>query len=146
MIKMPVYNDKTEPIYSIIIVNFITLGGCSLISFFKLNDIILSLLFLFQILAANNNQGFLNRIYSYKWRVIDCSNALLISLHGYINYKLIIPKIITYSFHPLLVLSCYAQSISISKKDYIFLVNIWHLLVFNYINILSYFKENPYKI
>lgn len=145
MIRMPIYNDKTEPIYSVILVNIITLGGCSLISFFKLNDIILSVLFLFQIIAANNNQGFLNRIYSYKWRVIDCSNALFIGIYGYINYKLIIPKIIMYSFVPLLVLSCYAQSISISKKDYIFLVNIWHLLVFNYINILSYFKEKTYE-
>ncbi|MDA9216383.1 hypothetical protein N9O88_01000 [bacterium] len=142
MIKMPVYNDKTEPIYSVIIVNFITLGGCSLISFFKLNDIILSLLF--QIIAANNNQGFLNKIYSYKWHVIDCSNALVIALYGYLNYKLIIPKIIMYSFFPLLVLSCFAQSISISKKDYIYLVNIWHLLIFNYINILSYFKDKTY--
>ena len=141
MIKMPVYNDKTEPIYSVIIVNFITLGGCSLISFFKLNDIILSLLFLFQIIAANNNQGFLNKIYSYKWRVIDCSNALVIGLRVFINYRLIIPQIIMYSFFPLLIISCFAQSISISKKDYIYLVNIWHLLIFNYINILSYFKD-----
>ena len=142
MIKMPMYKDKTEPIYSVIIVNIITLGGCSLISFLKLNDIILSVLFLFQVIAANNNQGFLNRIYSYKWRVIDCSNALLIGLYSYINYRLVIPKIIMYPFFPLLMLSCYAQSISISKKDYIFLVNIWHFLVFNYINILSYFYQN----
>jgi hypothetical protein len=138
---MPIYNDKTEPIYSVILVNIITLGGCSLISFFKLNDIILSVLFLFQIIAANNNQGFLNKIYSYKWRVIDCSNALVIGIYGYINYRLIIPQIIMYSFFPLLILSCYAQSISISKKDYINLVNIWHFLVFNYIIIISYFNQ-----
>jgi len=146
MIKMPRYNDKAEPIYSVILVNFITLGGCSLISFFKLNDIILSLLFLFQIVAANNNQGFLNGIYSYKWRIIDCLNALVIGLYGYIHYKLIIPKIFMCSFLPLLILSCYAQSISISKKDYIYLVNIWHLLVFNCMNILSYFKEYPFEM
>ena len=141
MIYMPKYNDNIKPIYSVILVNIITLGGCSLISFFKLNDIILSLLFLFQIIAANNNQGFLNKIYSYKWRVIDCLNALFIGLRVFINYNFIIPNIIIYPFIPLLILSCYAQSISISKKDYIYLVNIWHLLVFNYINILSYFNH-----
>ena len=71
MIHMPKYNDKMKPIYSIIIVNVITLGGSSLISFFRLNDIILSSLFLLQIIAANNNQGFLNKMYSFKWRIID---------------------------------------------------------------------------
>ena len=80
MVCLPDYNDKIKPIYSIIFTNIITLGGCSLISLFVLDDIMLCLLFWFQIIAANNNQGFLNQVYDFKWRVIDIMGALTITL------------------------------------------------------------------
>lgn len=66
MIAMPKYNDKVDTIFSVVFMNIFTLGGCSLISLFGLDDIVLCLLFWFQIIAANNNQGFLNKVYSYK--------------------------------------------------------------------------------
>ena len=141
MIHMPKYNDKMKPIYSIIIVNVITLGGSSLISFFRLNDIILSSLFLLQIIAANNNQGFLNKMYSFKWRIIDCLNAFCIGVYGFFKYRVVLPDTLLYPFIPLIMLSCYAQSISMSYKDYILLVNIWHILVFNFINIIGFFSK-----
>lgn len=121
--------------------NIFTLGGCSLISLFGLDDIILCLLFWFQIIAANNNQGFLNKVYSYKWRLIDITNAFLIGLYTFFNYMNIIPHIIEYPLFIILFFACYSQSTSESMYDYIFQVNIWHLLVFFYILMIFFFKN-----
>lgn len=142
MIAMPKYNDKVDTIFSVVFMNIFTLGGCSLISLFGLDDIILCLLFWFQIIAANNNQGFLNKMYSYKWRLIDMTNAFLIGIYGSLNYNNIIPPIIEYPFYIIMFLACYSQSTSESMYDYIFQVNIWHLLVFFYILMIFFFKTN----
>ena len=141
MIAMPKYNDKVDTIFSVVFTNIFTLGGCSLISLFGLDDIILCLLFWFQIIAANNNQGFLNKVYSYKWRLIDVTNAFLIGIYGSLNYNNIIPPIIEYPFFIILFLAFYSQSTSESMYDYIFQVNIWHLLVFFYILMIFFFKN-----
>lgn len=141
MIAMPKYNDKVDTIFSVVFMNIFTLGGCSLISLFGLDDIILCLLFWFQIIAANNNQGFLNKVYSYKWRLIDMTNAFLIGLYTFFNYMNIIPHIIEYPFYIIMFLACYSQSTSESMYDYIFQVNIWHLLVFFYILMIFFFKN-----
>ena len=141
MIAMPKYNDKVDTNFSVVFMNIFTLGGCSLISLFGLDDIILCLLFWFQIIAANNNQGFLNKVYSYKWRLIDMTNAFLIGLYTFFNYTNIIPHIIEYPLFIILFLACYSQSTSETVYDYIFQVNIWHLLVFFYILMIFFFKN-----
>ena len=139
--SMPNYNDKVDIFFSVVFMNILTLGGCSLISLFGLDDIILCLLFWFQIIAANNNQGFLNKTYSYKWRVIDIMNAVLIASYLFITYRNIIPSIIEYPYFLILSISAYSQSTSKSIRDYILLVNIWHLLVLFYMNMTLFFKK-----
>ena len=140
MICMPDYNEKIDPIYSVVFMNIITLGGSSLISLFGLDDIILCLLFWFQIIAANNNQGFLNRIYSYTWRIIDIIGAFIITTYMFFKYGNIIPKIIAYPYYIILSIAAYSQSRCKSLKDYISFVNIWHLLVLYYLIMTLYFK------
>lgn len=137
---LPQYNDKIKPIYSIILTNIITLGGCSTISLFGLDDIILCLLFWFQITAANNNQGFLNKIYDFRWRVIDVMGALTITLYMLVYYKNAIPDIIFYPYSVILGITAYSQSTSKSMKDYILLVNIWHLLLLFLLIMMIFFK------
>ena len=128
--NMPKYNDKMKPLYSVISVNVITLSGCALIALFGLDDVYLFFLYWFQIIAANNNQGFLNRVYSYKWRIADVIGAFTITTYTFFYYGNIIPLIIAYPYYIIMFISARAQSISKSMSDYIFLVNIWHLLVF----------------
>lgn len=140
------YNDKIKPIYSIIFVNVITLGGCALIALFGLDDVYLFFLYWFQIIAANNNQGFLNRVYSYKWRIADVIGAFTITTYSFFYYGNIIPLIIAYPYYIIMFISACAQSASKSMSDYIFLVNIWHLLVFYSLILILYFKlSNKYK-
>ena len=146
MIKMmttvclPDYDDKIERIYSIIFMNIITLGGCSVISLFGLDDIILCLLFWFQIIAANNNQGFLNNVYTFKWRVIDIMGAFIICGYMFYHYGNIIPAFIAYPHYLILLIVAYSQSTSKSMNDYIKFVNIWHLLVLFTVILVVFFK------
>ena len=139
-IGLPDYNEKTDRIYSIIFMNIITLGGCSLIALFGLDDIILCLLFWFQIIAANNNQGFLNKVYNFTWRVIDIVGAFTIFWYVHKYYINVIPKLLRYPFYVILSISAYSQSVSKSMSDYIRLVNIWHLLGFFLIIMIIFFK------
>jgi len=139
-IGLPNYNQKTDRIYSIIFMNIITLGGCSLISLFGLDDIILCLLFWFQIIAANNNQGFLNQVYNFTWRVIDIMGALTITGYMLFYYRNIIPAFILYPFYIILLTAAYSQFVSKSMNDYILFVNIWHLLLLFLLIMMLFFK------
>ena len=142
LVCLPHYNDKVERIYSVVFTNIITLGGCSLISLFGLDDIILCLLFWFQIIAANYSQGFINNIYSYTWRNIDIVTASSIILYMLFYYINVIPAFILYPYFILMLTSCYSQSSLFAKsmKDYVLFVNIWHLLILYLLIMMIFFK------
>ena len=136
---LPKYGDKTNPIYSVIIINTLTLGLSGIISLFYLKDIILSSLFFIQIIFANYNQGFINGIYLLKWRIADIIGALIISIYGLIKFYNTIPFLLCVPLNLILMISCYFQSITNEINKYIIYVNLWHFLVLNYIIILTYF-------
>ena len=75
-------------------------------------------------------------------KIIDVTNTCLIGLYIFVNYKNKIPPIIEYPFFIILLTACYSQSTSKSIRDYIYQVNIWHLLVLFYMNLVLFFKNS----
>ena len=135
---MPNYGDSIKPIFSVIVINIITLGFCSVLSIFFLKDILLGSLFLIQIYFANQNQGFICGKYLYHWRIADIIGALSIGTIVLLKYYKLIPNVLKIPLILTLIISSYSQSNAKSIEDYIFLVNIWHILVLDLIILLSY--------
>tara|TARA_Y100000992_G_C21148637_1_gene435102 strand:- start:84 stop:605 length:522 start_codon:yes stop_codon:yes gene_type:complete len=141
LIPVPHYNDNVNALYSVVFMNVFTLGACALISLFGFDDMFLFFLFWFQIIVANNNQGFLNKIYSYYWRVADIVGAHAISLYAFIYYRNDVPPFILYPFLAIMLIAAYSQSNATTISDHVLLVNLWHLLVLYTFIIIFYFRS-----